>query len=41
MGLQIDINKSEFKVIKVKYLGFIVIIKRIKMDSDKISIVLD
>ncbi len=39
--LQIDIEKCEFTVTEVKYLSLIIIINRIKMDSEKVSAVID
>jgi type III secretory pathway component EscU len=38
-GLQIDLKKSEFYVIRTKYLGFIISIDGIKVDPEKISVV--
>ena len=39
-GLQVNINKSEFYIKKVKYLNFIIIINSIKMDPAKVEIIL-
>ena len=36
-GLQVDIDKCEFSVTEVKYLGLIVTTDGIKMDSEKIE----
>jgi len=36
-GLYLDIDKCEFNVIQVKYLGLIIIIEGIKMDSEKVK----
>src|SRR5437667_1449854 len=38
-GLQADINKSEFRVTRTKYLGFIVTTKGIQVDLDKVAVV--
>jgi hypothetical protein len=38
-GLYVDIDKSEFEITEIKYLGLIVIIEGIRMDSAKIEIV--
>ncbi len=38
-GLQIDLKKCEFYVIRTKYLGFIISTNSIKVDPDKISVV--
>jgi hypothetical protein len=38
-GLQVDIKKSEFKVIYIKYLGFIISITGIKVDPKKIEVI--
>ena len=40
-GLNIDINKCEFDVTEVKYLGLIVTTSGIRMDPDKISTIID
>ena len=39
-GLQVDIDKCEFSVTKVKYLGLIVTTEGIKMDPEKIEAIL-
>jgi len=39
--LQIDIEKYEFSVIEIKYLGLIIIIHEIKMNSEKINVVMN
>jgi hypothetical protein len=39
VGLQTDIKKYKFGVTKTKYLGFIVNIKRIEVDLEKIEII--
>ena len=39
-GLQVDIDKCEFSVTEVKYLGLIVTTDGIKMDSEKIEAIL-
>jgi hypothetical protein len=39
-GLQADIKKSEFFVIKTKFLGYIIFTKNITVDPDKISAVM-
>ena len=39
-GLQVDIDKCEFSVTKVKYLGLIVTTEGIQMDSEKIEAIL-
>jgi len=40
-GLQIDIEKCEFSVIEIKYLGLIITIHGIKMDSEKVNAVMN
>ncbi len=40
-GLQVDIKKSEFSVIRTRFLGFIIFIERIVVDFDKISVIKD
>ena len=40
-GLQLDIDKCEFFVKEVKYLGLIITSEGIKMDQEKLSAVLD
>ena len=40
-GLFLDINKCEFFVTSVKYLGLIIITKRIMMDSVKVEIIMN
>jgi len=37
-GLQVDIKKSEFKVTRTKYLGFIVSTTGIEVDPDKVEV---
>ncbi len=39
--LQIDIEKCEFSVIEIKYLNLIIIIHEIKMNSEKINVVMN
>jgi hypothetical protein len=39
-GLQADIKKSEFSVIKTKFLGYIISTEGIVVDPDKISAVM-
>jgi len=39
--LQIDIKKCEFSVIKIKYLSLIIIIHEIKMNSEKINVIMN
>jgi len=39
--LQIDIEKCEFSVIEIKYLSLIIIIHEIKMNSEKINVVMN
>jgi len=41
VGLQVDIEKCEFSVIEIKYLGLIIIIHGIKMDSEKVNVVMN
>jgi len=36
-GLQIDINKCEFETTRTKYLGLIITLEGIEMDSDKVT----
>ena len=38
-GLQADIKKCEFSVIKTKYLGFIISTNGIKVDLEKVKVV--
>ena|SRR5579862_5038996 len=38
-GLQADIKKSEFKVTRTKFLGFIISTSGIEVDPDKIAVV--
>ena len=38
-GLQADIKKCEFNVIKIKYLGFILSTDSIEVDPEKVSVV--
>ena len=40
-GLPVDLKKSEFSVTSTKYLGFIIGIKGIAMDPDKVTIIKD
>ena len=40
-GLQADINKSEFRVTRMKYLGFIVTTEGIQVDLNKVAVVRD
>ena len=40
-GLYVDIQKSEFKVKKTKFLGFIIRTKGIEVDLEKVSIIKD
>ena len=40
-NIQVDINKSKFHKIEIKYLNFIVKIDDIKMNFEKIKIVID
>ncbi len=37
-GLQVDIKKSEFKVTRTKYLGFIISTTGIEVDPDKVEV---
>ncbi len=39
--LQIDIEKCEFSVIEIKYLSLIIIIHEIKMNSEKINVIMN
>ena len=39
--LQVDVNKCKFSVKRVKYLGLIISIDRISMDSEKVQAILD
>ncbi len=39
--LQINIEKCKFSVIKVKYLNLIIIINEIKMNSEKINVIIN
>ncbi len=39
--LQIDIEKCEFSVIEIKYLNLIIIIHEIKMNSEKINVIMN
>jgi len=41
VGLQVDIEKCEFSVTEIKYLGLIITIHGIKMDSEKVNAVMD
>ncbi len=41
VGLQVDIEKCEFSVIEIKYLGLIITIHEIKMNSEKINAVMN
>jgi hypothetical protein len=38
-GLQVDIKKCEFGVLRTKYLGFIISIAGIEVDLDKVLVV--
>jgi len=38
-GLQVNIKKSEFSVKRIKYLGFIVSIDRIKANLEKTAVI--
>jgi hypothetical protein len=38
-GLQADIKKSEFSVIRTKFLGYIISINGIAVDSDKVLVI--
>ena len=38
-SLQVDINKSEFRVTRTKYLSYIVSIEEIEVDLDKVAVV--
>jgi Reverse transcriptase (RNA-dependent DNA polymerase) len=40
-GLQVDIKKSKFSVYKTKYLGFIIGMKGIRVDLEKIKVIKD
>jgi len=40
-GLQVDIEKCEFSVTEIKYLSLIIIIHGIKMDPEKVNVVMD
>ena len=40
-GLQVDIDKCEFKVTKVKYLGLIITTEGIQMDAEKIEAIMN
>ncbi len=39
--LQIDIEKCEFSVIEIKYLGLIIITHGIKMNSEKVNVIMN
>ncbi len=39
--LQIDIEKCEFSVIEIKYLSLIIITHEIKMNSEKINVIMN
>jgi hypothetical protein len=41
MGLQVNIKKSEFKVTRIKYLGFIIFINNIEVDPVKVKVMKD
>ena len=41
LGLQINIEKCEFNVTRVKYLGLIVSTEGIQMDAEKVQAILD
>ena len=38
-GLQVDIKKSEFRIQRTKYLGFIISTEGIEVDPDKVAVV--
>jgi hypothetical protein len=38
-GLQVDIKKYEFGVVRTKYLGFIISTHGIKVDPEKVSVI--
>lgn len=40
-GLQINVNKYKFKVIKVKYLGLIITLINIEIDTEKVATIID
>ena len=40
-GLYVDIQKSEFKVKKTKFLGFIIRTEGIEVDLEKVSVIKD
>ena len=40
-GLQLDIDKYEFSVTEVKYLGLIVTTKKICIDPEKVQAIID
>jgi hypothetical protein len=40
-GLYLDINKCEFYVLEVKYLGLIILNKDIYIDSEKIRVIIE
>jgi len=40
-GLQVDIKKCEFGVLRTKYLGFIISTNGIEVDPDKVAVVRD
>ena len=40
-GLYVDIQKSEFKVKKTKFLGFIIGTEGIEVDPEKVSVIKD
>ena len=39
IGLQADIKKYKFNIIRTKYLGFIILINSISIDLEKVSII--
>jgi hypothetical protein len=39
--LQVDIEKYEFSVIEIKYLGLIITTHEIKMNSEKINVIMN
>jgi len=41
VGLYVDIQKSEFKVKKTKFLGFIIRTEGIEVDLEKVSVIKD
>jgi hypothetical protein len=39
VGLQINIKKYEFKILRTKFLGYIVSINSIKIDLEKVAVI--